>query len=147
MFQERLDHFVELSLHDLVELVESQSDAVVGQSVLGEVVGPDPLAAVAGSDQAASLVGSLLVGFLLLGFEQSAAKHSQGLGPILVLALFVLALHDGIGWQVRDADGAGRLVDLLASGSTGEEGVDPEVIGSDFDFDLVGFGEHCDGGC
>ncbi len=44
---ERLDHLVEVALHHLVELVEGQADAVVGQAALREVVGADALRAVA----------------------------------------------------------------------------------------------------
>ena len=57
VFEQRVDHFVELPLQDLVELVEGQSDAVVGESVLREVVCPDALATVTGADQPASRLG------------------------------------------------------------------------------------------
>lgn len=39
------DQLFEIPLHDIVELVECQSDAMIRQSILGEVVGADPFVA------------------------------------------------------------------------------------------------------
>ena len=50
------------------------------------------------------------------------------LGFVLVLALFVLALHDNAGRQVRDADRAFRLVDLLAARAARAHRVDLQVF-------------------
>ena len=44
---EGVDEFVEGAVHDAVDLIERQADAVVGDAALGEVVGADLLAAVA----------------------------------------------------------------------------------------------------
>ena len=49
---ERRQHLVEVALHHLVELVERQADAMVGQPALREVVGADPLRPVAAADLA-----------------------------------------------------------------------------------------------
>ena len=48
---EGADQFVEITLHDVVELVEGQPDTMIGQSILGEVIGSDPFVASSGSDQ------------------------------------------------------------------------------------------------
>src|SRR5262245_65323873 len=45
------DQIVELAVHDALDLVEREVDAVVGHPALGEVVGADALRAVAGADQ------------------------------------------------------------------------------------------------
>ena len=59
LVRERPDHVVELAVDDVVELVEREVDAVIGEPALREVVGADALGAVAGADQAAALLGRL----------------------------------------------------------------------------------------
>jgi hypothetical protein len=54
-----VDDLIEAALHDQIELVEGESDAVVGDAVLGEVVGANFLAAVAGADHAAAFGSDL----------------------------------------------------------------------------------------
>jgi hypothetical protein len=44
---ERSDQFVQIPLDDLIELVQRQADAMVGEAALGKVVRADPFAAVA----------------------------------------------------------------------------------------------------
>jgi hypothetical protein len=44
---ERFDHLVQLTRHHLVELVEGEVDAVIGDPPLGKIVGADTLGAVA----------------------------------------------------------------------------------------------------
>src|SRR5436305_6047437 len=99
---EPLDHRLEIAREDAVELVERQADAMVGQPVLGEVVGSDALAAVAGADERFALLGSLGVLGPALVFVNARLEGPQGLGQVLVLALFVLAGGDDSGCQVRD---------------------------------------------
>ena len=84
--------------------------------------------------------------FLLLCLEESAAEHTHRLGAVFVLAFLVLALHNGVCWEVGDPNGTGGLVDLLAAWATGEEGVDSKIVLADFDFDIVGLGKHRDSG-
>ena len=57
-----------------------------------------------------------------------AQEHLQRGGPVLVLAPLVLALHDDAGGQVRQADRAGGLVDVLAPGAAGTEDVLADVL-------------------
>ena len=49
---QRVGHRLQVAGDDLVELVQREADAVVGQAILREVVGANPLAAVAGADEA-----------------------------------------------------------------------------------------------
>ena len=83
---------------------------------------------------------------LLLVLEDAAAEDALRLGLVLVLAFFVLALHDDAGGKVRDADGAFRLVDLLTAGAPGPERVDPQVLVAEIDLDFGHFGQDGDGG-
>ncbi len=131
---------------DLVELVERQVDAVVGHAVLREVVGADPLAAVAGADEALALGGPLGLLLLQLGIVEAGLQHAERLGLVLVLALFVLALDDDAGLEVREPDGRGGLVDVLAAGAAGAEGVVAVVVGLEIDFDVLRLGQHGHGG-
>ena len=112
----------------------------------GKVVGADPLAAVAGADQRFAFAGPLVVLVLALGFVQPGLEHAQGLGEVLVLALFVLALDDDAGFQVRQPDGRGGLVDVLAAGAAGAKMSFAIVVGLDVDFDVFRLGQHGDGG-
>src|SRR5688572_2006292 len=65
---ERRDQLVNLTIHDLVDLVEGEVDAMVGHPPLREIVGADALGAVAAADQGLArgrrlrlLVANLLV--------------------------------------------------------------------------------------
>ena len=44
-----INDLVQISVHDLIQIVDRQADAVVGAAILREVVGADLLAAVAGA--------------------------------------------------------------------------------------------------
>src|SRR5712692_11092176 len=69
---ERFDDVVEPAVHDTVQLMQGEADAVVGDAVLGEVVSADLLAAVARADLRAALLGNLLL--LLLKFHLVEAR-------------------------------------------------------------------------
>ena len=56
------DHFVHVAGNDLVELVQGQIDAVIGEPALRKVVGADAFTAVARTDQRAAMVGRHLIG-------------------------------------------------------------------------------------
>ena len=81
---QRVDDLVELTGEHAVELVERQSDAMVGDAVLLEVVGADLLGASATSDLAASSVAELGGLLVLLELEQprpsAPAAHAVGSG-------------------------------------------------------------------
>ena len=59
VFDQGVDHRSEVAGQDIVELVERQVDAVIGEAVLGKVVGADPLAAVARADLRLAFAGPL----------------------------------------------------------------------------------------
>ena len=72
-------------------------------------------------------------------------EHAQRLGQVLVLALFVLALHDDARLEVREPHGRGGLVDVLAAGAARAERVEAVVVGLEIDFDVFRLGQHGDG--
>src|SRR5262249_53432266 len=100
---ERVDDVVELAVHDAVDLVERQVDAVVGDAALREVVGADALRAVARADQGLARRGGLRRELLLLLVLDARRKHRKRALAVLVLGARVLALDDDPGRQVRDA--------------------------------------------
>src|SRR5690606_11242995 len=98
-----------------------------GDPALREVVGADALAAVAAADlQPARLRLRRRLSRTLL-VQQPGLEQGHGAGAVLVLAALVLALDDDAGGQVGDADGRVGLVDVLAAGAGGAEGVHPDV--------------------
>src|SRR5437667_11738955 len=88
---QRVDNGIELAIHHLVELMQRQADAMVGDAVLREVVRPDLLAAVAGADHGTPLRPYLFLLLLELHLIEARAEHAQRLGAILNLRFFVLA--------------------------------------------------------
>ena len=70
-------------------------------------------------------------------FVQPRLQHGEGLGAVLVLRAVVLTLHDDVGRQVGDADGAVGLVDVLPPRARRPVGVDAQVLVLDHDLDGV----------
>ena len=59
--------------------------------------------------------------FFFLQPRQPGTQHFDRRGAIFVLAAFILALHDNAGGKVRQPDGAGSFVHVLAAGAAGPE--------------------------
>src|SRR6266404_4642992 len=122
--------------------MQGQADAVVGHAILRVVVGADFFGAVAGFDLSAALGSE--GGLLLFHFQfiEAGAKDAHGLGAIFDLRFFVLLRDDEAAGNVGDAHGGVGGVHGLAAGTGGAKGVDAQILGFDFDVDVVGFGEH-----
>ena len=72
-------------------------------------------------------------------------QHGQRLGLVAMLRAVVLAFGDDAGRQVGDADRAVGLVDVLAAGAAGAEGVDAQLARVERHlFGLVGLGQDGD---
>src|SRR2546430_13749598 len=52
---ECFDHLLEIALHHAIQIINSQSDPVIGQTILGKIVSPNFFFATAGADLATSL--------------------------------------------------------------------------------------------
>src|ERR1700722_1860606 len=111
---------------------------MVGYTILRIVVGADFFGAVAGLDLPAALGGQ--GGLLLFHFHfvEAGAEDAHGLGAIFNLRFFVLLGDDQAAGNVGDAHGGISGVDGLAAGTGGAESVDAQVLGFDFDVDVVG---------
>src|SRR3984893_4634516 len=119
--------------------MQGQADAVIGHAILRIVVGANFFGTVAGLDLSAALGGQrglLLFHFL---FVEAGAKDAHGLGAIFDLRFFVLLGDDQAAGNVGNAHGGVGRVHGLAAGTGGAEGVDAQVLGFDFDVDVVGF--------
>src|SRR5262245_3322783 len=134
------------AFQDLIELVQRQADAMVGDAPLREIVGANALRAIARADLALALRGPRLGRLLALELIKTRAQHLHGEPAVLVLRF--LGRHDDkAGWQMGDANGRIRLVDVLATGTTRPHGVDTDVLGADVEIDVLHFREHGDGRC
>src|SRR6266545_2141532 len=88
---ERFHDHVQFSVHDEVELMQGEADAVVGHAILRKVVGADLLAAVARADHAAPLRAQRRLLLVQLHLIEARTQHTLGLGAVLDLRFFVLA--------------------------------------------------------
>src|SRR5579883_1408208 len=87
--RERIDNRVELTVEDLVKLMERQVDPMVGDSRLRKIVGPDTLRTVATADHRTPRVRNLGI---LLGprhLEQPGAQNLERPRLVLMLRLLV----------------------------------------------------------
>ena len=113
---QRVDDLVEpVALHDPVERIEGEVDAVVGHPPLREIVGADALRAVAGADLRAPLLRAIGVELLVLRVEDARAQKRHRLGAVAVLRPLLLHRDHDAGRQVGDADRRFGLVDVLAA--------------------------------
>src|SRR5262252_2887494 len=128
----------------LIELVQRQADAMVGDAPLREVIGADALRAIARANLALALRSPRLGRLLTLELIETRAQHLHGEAAVLVLR-FLGRNNDNAGWQMRDAHGRIRLVDVLATGPTRPHGVDADVLGADVEIDVLHLREHGDG--
>src|SRR5882672_4827777 len=119
--EQRLSQLGQIAVHDVVDLVEGETDAVVGDPSLRKVISADALGAVPRTDQ-----GLARGGFLGL-----------------VLGAPVLAFHDDAGRQMRHSHGGVGLVDVLAARARGAVGVDSKIRGIQYDVtDCARLGQH-----
>ena len=93
-----LDYRVKIAGHDVVEFVQGQIDAMVGNAALREIVGANFLRTVPGADQLPACLGLAGLMFFLFGGVESCLKYGGGARAVLVLRALVLAFdHDPAG--------------------------------------------------
>src|SRR5467141_2702363 len=91
--EQRLRQLGKIAVHDVVYLVEGETDAVVGDPSLRKIISADALGTVARTDQGfarGGFLGLLLAPLLVLDARR---EHRQRLFLVLVLRAGVLALH------------------------------------------------------
>src|SRR5882757_2974044 len=121
---------------------------MIGDAILREVVGADFFGAVAGFDLAAAFGAESGLLFFQFHFVEARAQNAHGLSAIFDLRFFVLLRDDEAAGKVGDADGGVGGVYRLTAGAGRAEGIDAQILGFDFDVDVVGFGKNrnCGGG-
>src|ERR1035441_6108021 len=80
---QRVDHGLDAAVHKPLQLVRGEADAMVGNTVLGEVVGADLFAAIATAHHRLALLGQRVLLLLLLHFVQAGAQHAHAFLAIL----------------------------------------------------------------
>ena len=89
----------------------------------------------------------LFLAFAFFQFVEPGLEDLHGQIPVAVLGALVLHGNHDPGGNVGEAHGGTGLVDVLAPGAAGPEGVDAQVFFLDVDFDIiVGLGIDKDGG-
>src|SRR6266853_4970203 len=131
--EQRLRQLRKIAVHDVVDLVEGETDAVVGDPPLRKIVGADALGTVTRADQGFARGGFLRLLLAPLLVLDARREHGERLFLVLVLRARVLAFHDDAGRQMRDAHGGVGLVDVLAAGARSAVGVDAKVRGIQHD--------------
>src|SRR6266852_3597721 len=95
--EQRLRQLGKIAVHDVVDLVEGETDAVVGDPSLRKIIGADALGTVPRADQGFARGGFLGLLLAQLPVLDACRQHREGLFLILVLGAPVLALHDHAG--------------------------------------------------
>src|SRR5882672_3384297 len=125
--EQRLCQLTEVAIHDVVDLVEREADAVVGDPPLRKIVGADALGAVARADERFARGGFLRLLLARLLVLDARGQDRKRLLLVLVLRARVLTFHHDARWEMRDPDRRVGLVDVLAARSGGAESVDAHI--------------------
>src|SRR5262245_58119852 len=133
---QRVDHVVDVSVDDRLQVVLGEPDPVIGQPILREVVGADLVGAIARLHLLAPrlALGSLLL--LALDLEQLRAQDLHRLVLVLVLRLLVLAAHLEPRRLVQDLHGRVSRIHRLTAWSARARHLDLEILLLDPDVDL-----------
>ena len=124
-----IDQLIQIAVHDGLDLIQRQSDPVIGDPSLREIIGADPLTAVAAAHLTPALRccgACLLLPFHLI---QTGTQDFHGFIFIFILAALVLALHHKSRREMSDADGRLRLVDMLSACTGRTIGIDLQILG------------------
>src|SRR5882757_2430402 len=141
--EKRLRQLGKIAVHDVVDLVECETDAVVGDPSLRKIISADALGTVPGADQGFARGGFLGLLLAQLPVLDARRQYREGLFLVLVLGAPVLAFHDDAGRQMRDSHGGVCLVDVLAARARGAVGVDSKIRGIQYDVtDCARLGQH-----
>jgi hypothetical protein len=128
--------FVQFSVQNLLKVVKTQIDPVVGDSVLGKIVGANlfrPLTAAYLHPPFFVYTFGLLS---LLHVKQPGPKYCHGLHPIPYLRPFILAGSHYAGGQVRETDCRTYFIHILPAGTSGVEKFHFEIVRTNVELDL-----------
>src|SRR5713101_3195163 len=141
-----VDKRIDFAVQHVVELMQRQVDAMVGDAGLREVVSANSFRAVARADHRTARLCDLRVLLRVGSLEQPRPQDLERARLVLVLRLLVPAYNHHPARDMRNPHGRVRRVDALAAGPRRTHYVDPKVLLLvDIDLDLVCLGQHRDG--
>ena len=110
-----INDLVQIAIHDLIQIVDGQANAVIRAAVLREIVGADLFAPVTSAHLPLTVrIDGILLLFLFLR-QQPAAENFEGLILVLELAPFVLTFYYHTSRKMCHTDGTGGFVDMLSA--------------------------------
>ena len=74
---ELLDEVFDLTIHDVVKIIDRIANPVIGHASLRIIVGPDLIRTVTATHHGAALAGDFIVMFFELDFVESGAEHFE----------------------------------------------------------------------
>ena len=94
MCDEPVDDVGDVAFHDSIELVQGETDAVIGEAILRKIVSADFFTAVASAYLGLAVLGNGIALLFECNVIKAGSKHAQGLGLVLDLRLLGLARDD-----------------------------------------------------
>ena len=79
---ERINHVVQIAVHELIQGIDSHSDSVIRHPTLREIIGPDLGRTVAGGDHGFAFARFFGIRFLFLKFIKAGSQHLHCSGPV-----------------------------------------------------------------
>src|SRR5216683_1233047 len=141
-----VDKRIDFAVQHVVELVERQVDAMVGDAGLREVVSANSFRTVARADHRTAGLGDLRVLLRVGSLEQPRPQNLERTRLVLVLGLLIPADDHHPARDMRNPHGGVRRVDALTAGPRRTHYVDAQVFFLvDIDLDLVSLGQDRDG--
>ncbi len=141
---QRINQFVQIAFHNPVELVERQIDAMIGNTSLREIISADTLGSIARTDLATARFRAFGFCLLALHVVKACPENLHGAGAVLVLGFFSLNDHDA-GRDVRNANRRIGRVHVLATGARCPHRIDADILITDLNVNILGFGQNRDG--
>ena len=86
-FKQPINQLVHVARNDAIQLVNTESTAMIRHTVLRKVVGPNSLTSVTRADKSSTSFGTLGIGLSLLQFKDAALQNTKCFRSVLVLAL------------------------------------------------------------
>ncbi len=102
--EQGFDQIVQVAGQNSLEFVQGEINAVIRDAVLWEIVRPYPLTPVTRADLEFPLLSNCRKLLVLEAVLQTGPQYADRLGPVFVLALFVLTRSDKPRGEVGDAD-------------------------------------------
>ena len=118
---------VELSTDDLIQFIEREIDTVIGHPSLRVVIGADTLGTISTTNQQSARLCLLTLLLLQLGAHNPCLQYAHRTGTVLVLGTLILTLHHDARRQMGKSNRRIGLVDVLATGTRGAEGINFQI--------------------